>query len=152
MTHGVLGVRADRVVAHGSAPPGFLVHGGETVLWTAYVNGGDVPRGETFRSVVRELATRAGVDSSPIDRSQRRDRSKELLDDFFRLCRGELKGKAGAPARSYLEGRGFPAGTIDQVDLGAVPAELVTKNALQAAGDSLGCRSHGRGVSLPWPS
>ena len=46
MTHRVLGVRADRVVAHGDAPPGFLVHGGPTVLWTAYVNGGEVPRGD----------------------------------------------------------------------------------------------------------
>ena len=57
MTHRVLGVRADRVVAHGGAPPGFLVHGGETMLWTAYLNGGDVPHGDTFRSVVRELAS-----------------------------------------------------------------------------------------------
>jgi DNA primase len=136
MTHRVLGVRADRVVAHGSAPPGFLVHGGETMLWTAYVNDGHVPRGETFRSVVHELATRAGVDTSPIDRLQTRDRSRELLVDFFRLCRGELHGKAGAPARSYLERRGFPASTIDQVELGVVPGELFTKNALQAAGYS----------------
>ena len=29
MTHQALGVRADRVVAHGDAPAGFLVHGGE---------------------------------------------------------------------------------------------------------------------------
>ena len=29
MTHRVLGVRADRVVAHGPAPSGFLVHGGD---------------------------------------------------------------------------------------------------------------------------
>ena len=63
MTHRVLGARADRVVAHGDAPPGFLVHGGPTVLWTAYVNGGEVPRGDAFRSVVRELAGRAGVDT-----------------------------------------------------------------------------------------
>lgn len=136
MTHRVLGVRADRVVAHGAAPLGFLVHGGESMLWTAYMNGGDVPRGDTFRSVVRELAGRAGVDTSPIDRLQPRDRSKELLYDFFRLCRGELQAEAGAPARSYLGRRGFPAATIDQADLGIVPAELFTKNALQAAGYS----------------
>src|SRR5215813_3291095 len=74
MTHRVLGVRADRVVAHGDAPPGFLVHGGPTVLWTAYLNGGGVPRGDTFRSVVRELADRAGVDSSQIERDRPADR------------------------------------------------------------------------------
>jgi len=136
MTHRVLGVRADRVVAHGEAPPGFLVHGGPTMLWTAYLNGGDVPRGDTFRSVVRELALRAGVDVSPIERAPERNRSKECLDDFFTLCRGELHGKAGGPARSYLENRGFPRESIDQLELGVVPAELFTKNALEAAGYS----------------
>ena len=38
-THRVFGVRADRVVAHGPVPRGFLVHGGGSVLWTAYLNG-----------------------------------------------------------------------------------------------------------------
>ena len=32
-THRLLGVRADRVVAHGHAPQGFLVHGAQPVLW-----------------------------------------------------------------------------------------------------------------------
>jgi DNA primase len=136
MTHRVLGVRAERVVAHGPAPRGFLVHGGEATLWTAYLNGGVVPRGDTFASVVQEIAARAGVDASPIDRSQPRDRTSDLLNDFFRLCRNELHGRAGDPARSYLEGRGFPVSAIDQVGLGVVPGELFSKNALEAAGHS----------------
>ena len=70
MTHRVFGVRADRVVAHGHAPQGFLIHGADPTLWTAYLNGGAIPRGETFRTVVHELAARAGVDTSHIDRSQ----------------------------------------------------------------------------------
>ena len=74
MTHRVLGVRADRVVAHGPAPSGFLVHGGRSTLWTAYLNGGVVPRGETFREVVAELAARAGVDLASTERSSPRDR------------------------------------------------------------------------------
>jgi DNA primase len=134
MTHRVLGVRADRVVAHGAAPPGFLVHGGEPMPWTAYLNGGDVPRGDAFRSVVRELAERAGVDSSPIERAQPRDRRQELLHDFFRLSRAEMQSERGVAARSYLVRRGFPADEIEQVDLGVVPSELLAKNALQAAG------------------
>lgn len=134
MTHRVLGVRADRVVAHGAAPPGFLVHGGEQMSWTAYVNGGEVPRGDAFRSVVRELADRAGVDSSPIERAQPRDRAQELLEDFFRMARVELRGETGIAARSYLARRGFPAEEIEQVDLGVVPGELLAKNALEAAG------------------
>ena len=134
MTHQVLGVRADRVVAHGSAPPGFLVHGGEPMPWTAYLNGGEVPRGDAFRSVVRELADRAGVDSSPIERPQPRDRRQELLHDFFRLTRAELQSERGVAARSYLVRRGFPADEVEQVDLGLVPSEMLAKDALQAAG------------------
>jgi hypothetical protein len=34
-THADLGVRAERVVAHGPAPRGFIVHGGERILWTS---------------------------------------------------------------------------------------------------------------------
>ena len=84
-THARLGVRAERVVAHGPAPRGFLVHGGEPMLWTAYVNGGTVPRGADFVRAVKELADRAGVDPSPIERSQPRDRRADLLRDFFEL-------------------------------------------------------------------
>jgi DNA primase len=104
------------------------------MLWTAYVNGGEVPRGDAFRSVVRELADRAGVDSSPIERAQPRDRRQELLHDFFRLSRAELQSERGAAARSYLVRRGFPADEVGQVELGLVPGELLAKDALQAAG------------------
>src|SRR5262245_11545069 len=117
MTHRVLGARADRVVAHGDAPAGFLVHGGPTVLWTAYVNGGEVPRGDACRSVVRELAGRARVDTSPIERAQPRDRRDELLTDFFRLCHGELHGHGGGLARAYLQKRGFSPEAVSQADL-----------------------------------
>src|SRR5881397_1940737 len=47
-THARLGVRAERVVAHGPAPRGFLVHGGEPILWTAYLARGEPPRGAEF--------------------------------------------------------------------------------------------------------
>src|SRR3990172_10910931 len=61
-THRTLGVRAERVVAHGPAPPGILIHGGDAIPWTAYLNGGPLPRGEAFVATVKELAARAGVD------------------------------------------------------------------------------------------
>jgi Toprim-like len=136
MTHRVLGVRADRVVAHGAAPSGFLVHGGSSTLWTAYLNGGVVPRGEAFRDVVSELAARAGVDLASPERSSPRDRRTDLLHDFYGLCRDEFRGARGVAARSYLQGRGFPNAAIDEVDLGVVPNELNTKRALQTAGFS----------------
>jgi DNA primase len=71
---------------------------------------------------------------SPIEHAELRDRRGELFVDFFRLCHGELQGPAGAPARAYLQSRGFSADSIGQVDLGVVPPELFTKNALEAAG------------------
>jgi len=134
MTHRVFGARAERIVAHGPAPRGFLAHGGDSTLWTAYVNDGVVPRGERFASVVREIAERAGVDTSPIDRLRPRDRRVDLLHDFFTLCRMELHGNAGAQARAYVERRGLPAGAIDRAGLGVVPHELFTKKALEVAG------------------
>src|ERR671938_265825 len=72
-THRLLGVRAQRVVAHGPAPRGFLVHGGDSMLWTAYANGGTVPRGEEFVRIVKDLAARAGVEKALIERPVGRD-------------------------------------------------------------------------------
>jgi hypothetical protein len=133
-THARLGVRAERVVAHGPTPRGFLVHGGEAMLWTAYVNGGTVPRGADFMRAVRELAERAGVDPSPLERSQPRDRRADLLRDFFGICRFELVGEGGAEARAYLESRGFPEDAIADSGLGVVPAAAKTRSLLERAG------------------
>jgi DNA primase len=71
-----------------------------------------------------------------IDRPRPRDRRADLYESFVTLCRTELRGNAGAQARAYLEGRGLPAGAIDHAGLGAVPRELFTKKALEAAGYS----------------
>jgi hypothetical protein len=136
MTHRVLGVRADRVVAHGPAPRGFLIHGGDATLWTAYVNGGSVPKGEEFARVVKEIAERAGVDTSPVERRVERDRRVDLLHDFFSLCRWELAGEAGRRARDYLKERGLPADRIERCGLGVVPDAPWAKDALRAAGYS----------------
>ncbi len=134
--HRTLGVRAERVVAHGPAPRGFLVHGGDATLWTAYLNSGVVPRGAAFASIVRQIAARAGVDTSPIDQPRPRDRRVDLLHDFFTLCRMELHGNDGSGARTYLERRGLPADAIGGAGLGVVPHELFTKSALEAGGYS----------------
>jgi hypothetical protein len=135
-THRVLGVRAERVIAHGPAPRGFLVHGGEARLWTAYVSGGDVPRGESFNRAVLDLARRAGVDTSPIERPAPRDRPADLLHDFFTLCRWELAADAGAQARAYLEQRGLPTETIEASGLGVVPDAASVRDCLRSSGYS----------------
>src|SRR4051812_5824142 len=99
MTHRAFGVRAERVVAHGPAPRGFLIHGGEPVLWTAYVNGGPVPRGDAFAGAVAEIARRAGLETSPLEQRQSRDRRSELLTAVFALATQELAAPRGEHAR-----------------------------------------------------
>lgn len=133
-THSRLGVRAERVVAHGPAPRGFLVHGGEPTLWTAYISGGAVPRGEEFVRVVKDIAARAGVDSGPIERAAPRDRRADLLEDFFELCRSELASEAGVEAHAYLERRGFSEDAIEVSGLGVVPAAHRTREAFSDGG------------------
>ena len=135
-THATLGVRAERVIAHGPAPRGFLVHGGEPMLWTAYLAGGEPPRGAEFVRVVGELAERAGVDAAPIEREAPRDRRAELLEDFFKIAQRELISDRGRAARAYLEQRGFPIGSIETSALGVVPSFLLTESPLRASGYS----------------
>ena len=134
-THSRLGVRAARVVAHGPAPRGFLVHGGEPTLWTAYVSCGVVPRGVEFIHVVKDLAARAGVDSTPIERAAPRDRRADLLHDFFELCKFELASETGLEARSYLERRGFSEAMIESSSFGLVD---VTAAPVAAGADAAG--------------
>lgn len=133
-THARLGVRAERVVAHGPAPRGFLIHGGESMLWTAYVCGGGVPRGREFVHAVEEIARRAGVDPSRIERAAPRDRQADLLEDYFGLCRLELLSQRGGTAREYLERRGFPGEAIESSGLGFVPPVGRSREPLGQAG------------------
>ncbi len=134
MTRRRLGVRANRVIAHGQAPRGFLVHGGDPTLWTAYVSGGAVPRGEEFVRVVIDLAGRAGVDVGPIERAVPRDRRADVLDAFFDLASRELLSERGADVRAYLERRGFPIHAIETLGLGLVPSPNVTRRVLSSHG------------------
>jgi DNA primase len=132
-THARLGVRAERVVAHGEVPRGFLVHGGESMLWTAYVGDGHVPHGQDFIRAVEELARRAGIDPEPITSAGPRDRRSELLREFFELCQHEFLSERGAEARSYLERRGFPVDAIETTGLGLVPQRHHTRQQLNQA-------------------
>jgi DNA primase len=149
-THHRLQARADRVVAH--EPQGFLVHGGDAMFWTAYLNGGSVPHGADFVRVVKELAVRAGVDPSPIERAAPPDRRAGLLDTFFELASRELLGERGAEARTYLERRGFPLEAIEHAGLGVVPPVDATRRALSEGGyDDPEIRSTGILADRRWP-
>ena len=111
MTHRVLGVRADRVVAHGPAPRGFLVHGGEPTLWTAYVTGGAVPRGESFARVV---ATSPQAPASTRRRSNDRFRATDApicCTTSSRSVGGSWPPTQARQARDYLSSSAaFPGG------------------------------------------
>jgi 5S rRNA maturation endonuclease (ribonuclease M5) len=136
-THRILGVRADRVVAHGQAPQGFLVHGVGPTLWTAYVNGGSPPRGQAFVDAVKDLAERAGVDPAAVEQPRPTDRRANLLHDFFVLCRRELAGAGARVGEAYLVAeRGLPRAAIPESGLGLVPPEKRTTDALRTLGYS----------------
>lgn len=101
------------------------------MLWTAYVSDGVVPRGEEFIRAVRDLAERAGVDPTPIEREAPRDRRAELLETFFQAARCELLSPGGASARAYLEDRGFPPDALERSGLGVVPAPELARGVLE---------------------
>jgi DNA primase len=134
-THATFGVRADRVVCHGDAPRGFLIHGQGATLWTTYLNGGRPARGRDFVSVVRTLAARAGLETDQLERppTQAQRRSK-LLHDTFALCRRELASERGEAARAYLERRGIPADRVVESGVGVMPETTRLRLALTIAG------------------
>ena len=83
-----------------------------------------MPRGETFRSVVRELGTRAGVDTSAIEPSRRRRRqlarhtsgSLSLEQDAIRLVADRCGYSTAAVERAFA--RSGTARTADaELDL-----------------------------------
>ncbi len=136
-THATLGVRADRVVCHGDAPRGFLIHGHGATLWTTYLNDGHPARGREFIAAVRTLAERAGLDTSSLERPPTSiERKANLLHDTFVLCRRELTSDRGVQARAYLESRGIPAQRAADSGLGLMPDANRIRLALASHGYS----------------
>jgi DNA primase len=136
-THSTLGVRADRVICHGDARRGFLIHGQGPVLWTTYANGGHPARGREFVEAVRNLAERAGVEIERLDRPPTPgERKANLLHDAFELCQRELTSDRGEPARGYLCRRGIPQEDIEQTGLGVMPVRERLRLELISAGHS----------------
>jgi hypothetical protein len=134
-THATFGARADRVVCHGAAPRGFLIHGQGATLWTTYLNGGQPARGRDFVSVVLTLAERAGLETEQLERPPTQaQRRANLLHDTFVLCRRELASERGAPARAYLEARGIPADGVVESGVGMMPEATRLRLALTSAG------------------
>ncbi len=134
-THQQFGVRADRVVCHGEAPRGFLIHGDGPVLWTTYLNNGRAARGREFIDTVHELAERAGIDPASIHRPPTAaDRKARLLHDAFVISRHELASERGARARAYLTSRGIASDQIADTTLGLIPPTSDLRQRLRGRG------------------
>ena len=132
-THTTLGVRADRVVCHGDAPRGFLIHGQGPVLWTTYVNGGHPARGREFVEAVRNLAERAGIEIDRLDRPPTTaERKANLLHDAFALCQRELASDRGEAARDYLHRRGIPTSASTRPASASCPTQRASDSSSSA--------------------
>jgi len=155
--------RPDRVVCN--LPRGFFVHGGGFTHWTAYVHRGARPTGRDFFEVARELAERAGVDPSPLERDRtpeeeerfhKRERRQGLLESFHAFTKHALQDAQAA--RDYLEDRGFGK-DLEALPFGFCPSfsevreylegQGFTPEELDASGLLKDSRWEGRLV-LPW--
>jgi DNA primase len=92
--------------------------------------GGDVftflmkHEGLSFPEALELLARRAGISLPERGGPDAPDRGRIIaaLRLAVRYYRGKLKGRAGAGAREYLEGRGIPASLLDAYYVGFAPA------------------------------
>ncbi len=83
--------------------------------------------GLEFLDAVRQLADAAGMDlpqrTPGAKRAQdRRERLAEVVEAGIAHARMMLAGRAGAPARDYLRGRGLSQADLDRFEIGYLPA------------------------------
>jgi len=122
----------------------FLVHGGEAMPWTAYLNDGNLPRGSDFIRTVKELAERAGVNPGPLDYAQKVDRRADPLVEAP-ICgvawrahefAGTVRPDSPAPDRRAALARAART-------LGTLPPRLALEqeDAIHAIAERCGCSS-----------
>ena len=139
--------RPNRVYVYQNRSHGMLIQGGSFVSWMTYLNGGNSPRGQDYILVIKELANRAEVDSSCLDRkltkkeveaSRKAQRKNELLEAFLDFSKFALLGDKGQQAKDYLFSRGFTVENIQQPDfpLGFYSSQNEIKDFLRKSGFS----------------
>ncbi len=146
----------DRLAVYADRPWRIKVHGHDGVPLVAYVNGGRSPQGADYWTAVRELARRAGVDASPIERAPSAEETKAARE---RQTRGDalavvieygtetLWSDAGTAARAYLASRGFTDDEIRSLGLGLYRSVADVSKRLRAAGID---REASSKVALEW--
>jgi DNA primase len=154
-THRLLGVRAARVICH--RPGGFYIHGEGPIPWTAYLNQGVLPAGESFRRIVLDLAGRAGVDASALD--QPPDAAwiaaravARVRASYFAHAHVLLEDRErGALARAYLGERGVELTAGVASLLGVAPHVAEARGHLRGLGhDDAAIRAAGVCADTRW--
>jgi replicative DNA helicase len=128
-TKAVADARPDRVVC--LKPQGFWTHGLGSTLWMAHVNGGAYPKGAQYFEVLKDLAARAGVDASILDRElsddekarhEERARRGGVLEAVLDLAQEILPTPRGEAARAFLrDEKGLEGEALRGLGLGLYP-------------------------------
>lgn len=132
----------DRLEVYPDGPAYIKIHGRGVLRFLHLVSGEPRPRGERFVEALRELAARAGIDATPLDREQTpeeqaaahaRDARRAALQLASDVAREQLASDAGLEARAYLLGRGLSAADIEAFGIGLYDLEAI-RARLDAAG------------------
>lgn len=117
----------ERLQVYTDGPAYIKIHGRGAVRFLHLVAGESSPRGERFLHAIRELAGRAGVDASFLERElspeeQAQANARELrraaLSVVIEACQDRLHSEGGLAAREYLAGRGLSEEDMMHFQLG----------------------------------
>lgn len=132
----------DRLMVYEDEPAYVKIHGRGVVRLLHLVSGEPRPTGERFTEAVRQLATLAGLDATPLDREQTpedlarihaRDARRAALHLAADCAQQRLRSDAGAEARAYLLNRGLSTDDLENFGLGLYDLAAVRK-ALDGSG------------------
>jgi predicted P-loop ATPase len=117
----------ERLQVYADGPAYIKIHGRGAVRFLHIAAGESSPRGERFVQAIRDLAGRAGVDASFLEREltpeeQAQANARELrraaLSVIIEACQDRLHSEAGLVAREYLAGRGLSEEDMMHFQLG----------------------------------
>ena len=134
-TKQVLDARPERVICN--RPFGFYAHGGQALTWLAYLNGGRIPRGQTFLEVAKRLCELAGVpcpDRKVSGEEQRAlqdaEARRSALQAVIAITRRFYTSNAAREARAYVAARGLDEAQAARLGLGFYTSVKDVRRAL----------------------